>query len=115
MLGFNHAFNGIKSLLSSERNFRIQLLIFVFVILAGIFLKINLYEWLALLSISALVLSLEAFNSCIEKLCDLYSTAQDSRIKWIKDVSAAAVLISSIISVLVGGFIFIPKLITLFS
>lgn len=109
MLGFNNAFRGLKLAFSSERNFTIQFTFFIATVLLGFYFEINNFEWLAILIISAVVLSLELLNSAVEKLCDLYSTKHNLEIKWIKDVSAGAVLVSSLISIGVGLIIFLPK------
>lgn len=111
MLGFNNAIRGLKQGFSTERNFRIQFILFLAAVALGIYFNISELEWLSILIISALILSLELFNSAIEKLCDLYSTKHDLQIKWIKDVSAGAVLISCLISIGIGLIIFIPKLV----
>ena len=56
------------------------------------------------------VILLEYLNSVIERLCDLYSSQYDERIKRIKDMSAAIVLIMSICAaviavVIIGGML----------
>ncbi len=103
---FGFAFSGIFHLLRTERNFAIQFSAMLFVVLAGFYFSIKVSEWLIILSISALILSLEAINSAIEKMCDLYSTENDARIKLIKDIAAAAVLISAIFATIIGVVIF---------
>jgi len=55
-------------------------------------------------------LALEAMNSSIEKLCDLYSTENNKNIKWIKDVMARTVLMASLIALIIGALIFVPKI-----
>ena len=52
-------------------------------------------------------------KTAIEKTIDFVSTQRRPEIKLIKDISAGAVLIASLAAVIVGCFIFIPKLITL--
>lgn len=99
---FVFAFSGIFQLLKTERNFKIQLLALVIVIVAGIYFNISKFEWIAVLSISALVLSLEALNSSIEKLCDLYTEEQNPKIKIIKDIAAGSVLIAAIFAVAIA-------------
>ena len=42
-------------------------------------------EWVVIFLISALVMGLEAINTAIEQLCDLYSTEANERIKKIKN------------------------------
>jgi undecaprenol kinase len=90
-----------------ERNFRLHLLAFITVLAAGLYFKIEKYEWLIILGMSALVLSLELVNTAIERLCDLYSKEQDERIKKIKDLAAGAVLIAAILAAVIGLIIFI--------
>jgi diacylglycerol kinase (ATP) len=58
-----------------------------------------------------IVLAMEAVNTSVEKLADVVSPNYDERIKVVKDVMAAAVLITAIVACVVGCFLFIPKLI----
>lgn len=102
---FQYAGNGIL-LAIRERNFRIHVLIMVAAIILGIYFEIATYEWLAILIISALVLSLEMINSSIERTCDLYSKESNETIKKIKDIAAGAVLIAAIFAVVLGTVIF---------
>jgi diacylglycerol kinase (ATP) len=104
--GFGYAFAGIAVLLKSGLNFKIQLIAFCFVCFAGFYFNITSAEWLMLLGVSALVLSLEALNTSIEKLCDLYSTEENDKIKIIKDIAAGAVLVASLFAGIVGLLIF---------
>jgi diacylglycerol kinase len=113
MLGFNHAFRGLFNLIKTERNFRVQLLIFFLVILLGFFFQITSSEWIFIILSSIIVLSLEALNSSVEKLSDTITIEDNPKIKWIKDVSAAAVIIGAIGSAIVGCIIFIPYIIKL--
>jgi len=52
----------------------------------------------------------ELFNTAIEKLCDVVSKEYHPAIKFIKDVSAAAVLVSAITAFVTGAIVFLPKL-----
>lgn len=103
---FGFACNGVFQMLRTERNFKIQLLALLLVVAAGFYFQITSSEWLTILVISALVLSLEMINSGIEKMCDLYSTENDTRIKVIKDFAAGAVLIASIFALVIAVIIF---------
>lgn len=110
---FKFAFSGIFHLLKTERNFKIHIFAFVLVIVAGFYFKIERFEWMALLIVSAIVISLEAFNTSIEKLCDLYSTEKNEKIKIIKDIAAGSVLISVLFSIVIGVLIFGKHLINI--
>lgn len=113
MLGFNHAFRGLINLIKTERNFKIQLLILFFVILLGIYFHLSSFEWILIILSSMIVLSLEALNSSVEKLADAVTLENNPKIKWVKDVSAAAVLIGSIGAAIIGCIIFFPYILKL--
>jgi len=109
-----HAIKGILQIVKNERNFRIQLAIAILVTLTGIILKISHNDWIAVGFLIALVLISEAFNSVIEAVCDTVSKEYRVNIKYAKDVSAGAVLVSAILSVILGLIIFIPYIIKIF-
>lgn len=108
---FGYAWSGIKAVLRTEHNTWIHLTLTILAIAFGIILSINLWEWMALVIVVALVWMAELFNTCIEKIMDFLSAERHPKIKLIKDMAAAAVLITSIAAVIVGCLIFIPKLI----
>lgn|SRR5690554_4181686 len=110
MFGFKHAIQGLRQTLKTERNFKIHLIAFIIVVGLGVLLDISLADWINLLLISGLVFALEIVNTAIEKLCDLYSTEQNKKIKDIKDISAGAVLTIALFAVVIGIFIFLPYL-----
>lgn len=106
---FKYAINGLKILFTQEHNARIHLTISLLVITLGCILAISQTEWLVILLLIALVLSLEAVNSAIESLSDFVSPQKNEKIKIAKDLSAGAVLIASIIAIICGSIIFLPK------
>ncbi len=110
---FGWALNGLKDCILHEKNFRIQYIIALFVIVAGFFFSISSIEWMIILLSFAVVLSFEIINSAIEKLCDLVSPDFNLTIRKVKDMSASAVLLSAIISFIIGCIIFLPKVISL--
>ncbi len=63
---------------------------------------------------TALVLGLEIINTAIEKLSDVFTTSVHPLIKQVKDIAAGAVLLVSIISLVTGCIIFIPRIILIF-
>lgn len=105
---FRDAFNGIGILIRSERNFQIHLVAFILVIAAGFYYNIGIRQFWIILLISALVFSLEAINTAIEKLCDEVTEERKESIRVIKDISAGAVLIAAIFAFFVGLTIFLP-------
>jgi diacylglycerol kinase len=111
---FGWAFNGLKDCILHEKNFRIQYIIALLIVIAGIFFSISASEWMIILICFAVVLSFEIINSAIEKLCDLVSPEFNLTIKKVKDMSASAVLLAAIISFIVGCIIFLPRILLLF-
>ena len=110
---FACAFDGLKDCILHEKNFRIQYIIAILMVIAGIFFSISISEWMIILLCFAVVLSFEIINSAIEKLCDLVCPDFNLTIKKVKDMSASAVLLSAIIAFVIGCIIFLPKIYTL--
>lgn len=110
---FGWALNGLKDCILHEKNFRIQYSIALLMIVAGISFSISVTEWMVLLLCFAVVLGFEIINSAIEKLCDLVCPDFNLTIKKVKDMSASAVLLSAIISFIIGCIIFLPKIFAL--
>jgi diacylglycerol kinase len=105
---------GMRELFAESRNARIQLVIFLLVLVAGFIVDLNRFEWLWLMIASAIVLVLEAMNTSIELLADVYTQEFNLKIKQVKDIAAGAVLIASIFAVIVGVLIFLPHLSAMF-
>jgi diacylglycerol kinase len=111
---FGFAINGLRSLLKNEHNSRIHLFAALVVLISGLLLKINLSEWVLVTIVIGLVFVTELINSAIESLADRVDPEWNDLIGKAKDYSAAAVLVSSIIALISGCLIFIPKILSLF-
>ena len=110
---FVYAFEGLKTALRQEPNFRIHLVMAVFALSLGMFLKLSNLEWIILTFIIFYVLTLELLNTVLEALVNLVSPEYQHFAKVAKDVSAACVLLAAILSVIVGLVLFLPKIIPL--
>ena len=111
--GFGYAGRGIYSAIKSEQNFAIELCFAIIAIIMGFFLKISLIEFAIIALTIALVLSLELVNTSIEYTVDMAMPEIHPLAKVAKDVSAGAVLLAAITSVIVGLIIFLPKILAL--
>ncbi|WP_367208990.1 diacylglycerol kinase family protein [Sphingobacterium sp. R2] len=109
---FRYAFNGLKTAWQEEHNFRVHSVAAVIVLIFSIILNIAVNEWIAVLFSIGFVFVCELFNTAMENIADFTCNEENPTIKKIKDVAAAAVMISSITALLVGLLIFIPKLIS---
>lgn len=110
---FTYAFAGLKVLFKEEHNAWIHLFATVCVVVAGILLKISVLEWVAVVFAIGLVFSFEIVNTSVENIADFICPEWDERIKRIKDLAAAAVLVSAITAAIVGLLIFLPKILAL--
>ena len=112
---FGYAVSGLRAVVKSEQNFRVHLVSAVLAIALGLGLGISGAEWGLVIACIAAVMGAEAMNTAIEKLCDVVSPQYHDKIKTVKDLAAAAVLIISAGALVTGGIIFIPHMIHLFS
>lgn len=103
---FKNAFNGFYQSVVSERNFRIHLCAITLVFLAGIFLDLDPMRWTIIILTIGLVLISELLNTSIEKLTDMVTSEYSEEVRKVKDIAASAVLVSAIISVVVGILVF---------
>ncbi|MBF0576315.1 diacylglycerol kinase family protein [Dysgonomonas sp. GY617] len=110
---FSYAFNGLRTVVKEEHNARIHLIVSSIVIVCGFIFQISIIEWIILCFAIGFVISIEILNSAIENLADFVSPEYHNLIKKVKDISAAAVLVSTISSVVIGILIFLPKIILL--
>ena len=107
---FRYAFEGIKTAYKNEPNLRIHTLFAIAALITGAILKLNTIEWLILTFTIFWVISLELLNTVLEELVDLVSPEVKHHAKVAKDVSAAVVLLSAILSIIVGVILFLPKI-----
>ena len=112
---FAYAFEGLGAAFKNQPNFRIQAVIAILSLFLATALKFSWLEMSILILTASTVLILELINTALEALVDLVSEEIKPKAKIAKDVSAAAVLLSAILSVVVGIFLFLPKLFKLWS
>ena len=110
---FGYAWEGMVCFFRDEPNARIHLAATVLVLVLSVTLEMHKWEAIAVVFSIAFVWIAEMINTAIEKIMDFISMEEHPQIKRIKDIAAGAVLIASIAAAIVGGFIFIPKLIAL--
>lgn len=107
---FSYAFRGISSLFRNEHNSRIHIVAAIAVVIVGIILKLNIYEWCLITIVIGLVFVTELINSALESIADRVDPEWNDLIMKSKDFSAAAVLVAAIIALITGCLIFIPKI-----
>ena len=111
---FKYAFSGLKYGLINTKNLHVDFVVALLVIVCGFIFQISITEWLIILLCFALVMSLELMNTALEEVVNLASPEIHPLAKISKDVAAGSVLMSAIISAVIGLIIFIPRFIDLF-
>jgi diacylglycerol kinase len=107
---FSYAWQGIIGLLRTEHNSWIHLGLTFLVIPLAIYYRITRLEWMFLIIVMAMVWAAELFNTALEKSMDFITKENHPQIKLVKDLAAAAVLISALAALAVGAIIFIPRI-----
>lgn len=105
-----YALKGIEIAWREEFNFKVHVVFAVATPLLGWYLEISKTEFLIVVLLIGLVMTAEIFNTALEELCDKFQPEHDSHIAKIKDLAAAAVLVSSIAALIVGLAIYLPYL-----
>jgi diacylglycerol kinase len=108
---FHYAFSGLRLIFKTEHNAWIHMAATITVLALAVALKVSATEGALLAIAVGMVWITEFINTCIEKTMDFISTEHHPSIRLIKDLSAGAVLVAAIISVVIGCLVFIPKFI----
>lgn len=111
---FGPALAGLFWAIKSQRNVQVHAIASVAVVVAGIGFGITSSEWCAVILATGLVWAAELLNTAIEALSDRVSTAKEEAIRRVKDVAAAAVLMSALAASAVGLMVFFPRVRALF-
>jgi len=107
---FKLAFTGIFYLLLYHRNMRIIFMLGLAVMLLGAYFQLKGMELVVLSITITVVFMAEMFNTAIEMLMNMLTAKYQIRVKLVKDIAAAVVLLASINAVAVGYVLFIRKL-----
>jgi len=104
---FGYAFDGLKSAVA-EQVFGIFCAVALVVFALMFLFQVPLYEKIVLILTITFVMTLELINSRIERILDIFQPDQDPKVKIIKDISAAAVLLACMGAGIIGILIFWP-------
>lgn len=107
---FNYAVSGIILSIKTEKNMLIHYIIAITVLGLSLFFNFTRVEFLILLFAISLVLTLEMINTAIEKTVDMITKEYHPYARIAKDISAGAVLISSVNALIVGYLLFFDRL-----
>jgi diacylglycerol kinase len=103
---FENAWEGILVGLQ-HRSIMIQVILGMLAVIAGLIMRLSAVEWGLVVVCIGSVIATEMLNTCIEKICNMYSMEYRNDIKVIKDMAAGAVLIVSVMSLIIALMILI--------
>ncbi len=107
---FGYAFAGLWYALRTQRNVWVHVTMAILAILLGIVLRISAVEFAMIFVAITVVFIAEMFNTVFELCVDLASPEYNPLAKIAKDVAAGAVLLSAMLAVVIGLFVFGPHL-----
>jgi diacylglycerol kinase (ATP) len=109
---FLFAFRGVRRVLLTQPNARIHAAATVLVVVAGALLGVSRLDWALLVLAMGAVWSAEAFNTAVEALGDAVASEPHPLVGPAKDAAAGAVLVAAVCAALVGGLVFVPRLLS---
>lgn len=104
---FHFALQGVLQGVRAQRHLRFHFVAALLALFAGSVMGLSRAELLVLLFAITLVIIAELFNTAIEAVVDLVTTAYHPLAKHAKDVAAGAVLIAALNAVVVGLLLFL--------
>ena len=109
-----NSINGIKFYAKDGKSIIVYILCVIIEIILGFEYNINGLEWILIICILGVTLSVEILNTAIEAVCDAVSREYNALIKISKDCGSAATFVVFIVGVILNVIIFLPKVISLF-
>ena len=101
----NYAIDGIIHAAKTQRHMRYHLYAAILVLITSFVLGLSWYEFVVLVLLSIVVLSVEMINTAIEAITDAIFKEYDVKAKEIKDIAAGAVLIIALGAAVIGYII----------
>lgn len=108
------AIKGIGYLFLYHRNMRIIFIVGIGAFLLGLYFKLRGIELVALCITITLVFMAEIFNTAIEMMMDMLTDKYHPKIKLVKDIAAAVVLLVCLNAVAVGYALFVKRILNVF-
>ena len=109
-----YSLNGIKVYIQDGKSFIIYTFCALLEIICGFIFKVNGLEWILIISMLGIILSVEVLNTAIENVCDALTKEYNPYIKAAKDCGSGATFIMFIVMCFLNIIIFVPKIMLLF-
>ena len=109
-----NSLNGIRCYAKDGKSILIFIMGVILEIIMGIIYKISGLEWILIVCILGIILSVELINTAIEATCDAISKEYNPLIKIAKDCGSGATFVVFVVAIILNIIIFLPKIIGLF-
>ena len=109
-----NSLNGFRWYAMEGKSIIIYLFGLMIEVIMGFVYHINGLEWILIVCILGIILSVELINTAIEATCDAITKEYNPLIKIAKDCGSAATFIIFIVAIILNIIIFYPKVIALF-
>ena len=109
-----NSLNGIKCYAKDGKSVILYIFGLLIEVIMGFVYNINGLEWILIICILGIILSVELINTAIEAACDAITKKYNPFIKIAKDCGSAATTVIFIVAIILNLIIFIPKIIALF-
>jgi diacylglycerol kinase len=110
---FRDAFRGVRSGTRGQSSFQVHLAVAAATIATATFLHCDLPQWCILLLCIGGVLTAEMFNSALEHFAKVIDKEHNPELGEALDTASAAVLFASLGAAVVGGIIFVSRIVIL--
>ena len=111
---FWNALEGLLYSLYTQQHMRFHFFAAILVVSVAVILELSAVEMSILSVLIILVISLEIVNTSMESAMDHVEEEMKPLVKRAKDASAGAVLVCSFGSVIIAGYLIMPKVLTVF-
>lgn len=108
---FKKAVSGIWYGVKTQRNIKIQIVVSIIVIIAGLLLKLTITEFIFITIAIMLVFITEMINTAIETAVNLCTDKYHDLAKISKDVAAGAVLLTALNAIIIAGLILLGRIV----
>ena len=109
-----YSLNGIKTYMEEGKSFILYSFAAILEVIFGFIFKVNGLEWILIICMLGVLLSVELLNTGIERACDAITEEYNPLIKKAKDCGSGATFIIFIVMVILNIIIFYPKVVALF-
>lgn len=112
-ISLRDAIRGLRAVFLSEQNFRVQIVAAIITLGVVFYFPLRKWEIVLMILLVVMVLTMELLNTALERFVDLLKPRLHHYVGTIKDIMAAAVLVTAFGAAIIGAIILLPYFISL--